>query len=77
MAADPPLAGGGDLPLAGAEFRQPRLASGHGLAAETDDVITAIMVLHISGCTVPEICAIGGITVDDFTSSVAHREIFG
>ncbi|MEI7666684.1 MAG: DUF4351 domain-containing protein, partial [Synechococcaceae cyanobacterium ELA263] len=25
----------------------------------------------------PEICAMGGITVDDFTSSVAYREIFG
>jgi len=31
----------------------------------------------INARTVPEICAMGGITVDDFSSSVAYREIFG
>jgi hypothetical protein len=34
-------------------------------------------VSRFSGRTIPEICAMGGITVDDFTSSVAYREIFG
>jgi len=52
-------------------------AAGTGLAAEIDDVIAAILVSRFSGRTVPELCAMGGITVDDFTSSVAYREIFG
>ena len=42
-----------------------------------DDVIAAILVSRFSGRTVPEICAMGGITVEDFSSSVAYREIFG
>jgi len=52
-------------------------AAGTDLAAEIDDVIAAILVTRFSGRTIPEICAMGGITVDDFTSSVAYREIFG
>jgi predicted transposase YdaD len=52
-------------------------AVGTDLAAEIDDVIAAILVTRFNGRTVPEICAMGGITVDDFTSSVAYREIFG
>ena len=52
-------------------------AVGTGLGSEIDDVIAAILVSRFSGRTVPEICAMGGITVDDFTSSVAYREIFG
>jgi len=46
-------------------------AAGTGLAAEIDDVIAAILVSRFNGCSVPEICAMGGITVVDFTSSVA------
>jgi predicted transposase YdaD len=52
-------------------------AAGTDLAAEIDDVIATILVSRFSGRTVPEICAMGGITLDDFTSSVAYREIFG
>ena len=52
-------------------------AAGTRLDSEIDDVIAAIPVSRFSGRTVPEICAMGGITVDDFTSSVAYREIFG
>jgi hypothetical protein len=52
-------------------------AAGTDLAAEIDEVIAAILVSRFNGRTVPEICAMGGITVDDFTSSVAYREIFG
>ena len=40
-------------------------------------MIAAILVARFSGRTIPEICAMGGMTVDDFTSSVAYREIFG
>ena len=51
--------------------------AGTSLDAEIDDVIAAILVSRFSGRIVPEICAMGGITGDDFTSSVAYREIFG
>jgi hypothetical protein len=47
------------------------------LDAEINDVIAAILVSRFNGRTDPEICAMGGITVDDFTSSVAYRETFG
>jgi len=52
-------------------------AAGTSLGAEIDDVIAAILVSRFSGRTVPEICAMGGISVEDFSSSVAYREIFG
>jgi predicted transposase YdaD len=52
-------------------------AAGTSQGAEIDDVIAAILVSRFSGRTVPEICAMGGITVEDFSSSVAYREIFG
>jgi predicted transposase YdaD len=52
-------------------------AAGTSLGAEIDDVIAAILVSRFSGRTIPEICAMGGITIDDFSSSVAYREIFG
>jgi predicted transposase YdaD len=52
-------------------------AAGTSLGAEIDDVIAAILVSRFSGRTVPEICAMGGISVEDFSSSIAYREIFG
>lgn len=51
--------------------------AGTGLAAEINEVIAAIWISRFSGRSIQEICAMGGITVDDFTSSVAYREIFG
>jgi len=63
------------LPACSKEIRAE--AAGTELAAEIDDVIAAILVSRFNGRTVPEICAMGGITIDDFTSSVAYREIFG
>jgi predicted transposase YdaD len=51
--------------------------AGTSLDAEIDDVIAAILVSPFNGHTVPEFCAMGGITVFGFTSSVAYREIFG
>jgi len=120
MAADSPLAGGGDLPVAGSEFRRPH--AGAGVCARKAGVDpTGARTLTPNGATpsegpwhagaavraaarllegdsrrsrrhqprcrdrrcvrrysrtVPEICAMGGITVD-FTSSVAYRQIFG
>jgi len=52
-------------------------SAGTSLGTEIDDVIAAILVSRFSGRTVPEICAMGGISVEDFSSSVAYREIFG
>ena len=50
---------------------------GTAQAAEIDDVIAAILVSRFSGRSIPELCAMGGITLDDFTQSVAYREIYG
>jgi len=58
-------------------FGDPTEAASTSLGTEIDDVIAAILVSRFSGRTVPEICAMGGITVEDFSSSVAYREIFG
>jgi len=42
-----------------------------------DDVIAAILLSRFNGRSITDICAMGGITLDDFTSSVAYKEIFG
>jgi len=51
--------------------------AGSSQAAEIDDAIAAILVARFNGRSIQELCAMGGITVDDFTQSVAYREIFG
>jgi predicted transposase YdaD len=52
-------------------------AAGTNLSGEIDTVIAAILVARFSGRSIPELCAMGGITLDDFTSSAIYREIFG
>jgi predicted transposase YdaD len=47
------------------------------VAADLSDVITAIVVSRFSGRSIPELCAMGGITIEDFSKSVAYQEIFG
>jgi predicted transposase YdaD len=47
------------------------------MADEVEDVIAAILLPRFNGRYISEICAIGGITLDDFSSSVAYKEIFG
>ena len=47
------------------------------LSGEIDTVIAAILVARFSGRSIPELCAMGGITLDDFTSSAIYKEIFG
>jgi predicted transposase YdaD len=47
------------------------------LAGEMDDVIAAILLSRFNGRSITDICAMGGITLDDFTKSVAYREIYG
>ena len=53
------------------------IAADTPLAAEVDTVIAAILVARFSGRSIPEICAMGGLTIDDFTSSAIYQEIFG
>jgi hypothetical protein len=40
-------------------------------------VIAAILLSRFNGRSITEICAMGGITLDDFTNSVAYCEIYG
>ena len=63
------------LPASSAAIRQQAAAT--PLAGEMDDVIAAILLSRFNGRSITEICAMGGITRDDFTSSVAYKEIFG
>ena len=64
-----------ELPITSAALRA-RVA-GSSSAAEIDDVIAAILVARFNGRSIQELCAMGGITLDDFSQSVAYREIFG
>ena len=50
---------------------------GRPQAAELDDLIAAILISRFRGRSIQELCAMGGITLEDFTESVAYREIFG
>ena len=45
--------------------------------AELDDVIAAILVTRFPTRSIPEVCAMGGITVEDFTQSRIYKEIVG
>lgn len=63
------------VPATATAIRQ--AAAGTTLSGEIDTVIAAILVARFSGRSIPELCAIGGITLDDFTSSAIYREIFG
>jgi predicted transposase YdaD len=47
------------------------------MAVCCDTMIAAILVARFSGRSIPELCAMGGLTVDDFTSSTIYQEIFG
>ena len=51
--------------------------SGTADAAAIGDVIAAIVITRFNGRSLEELCAMGGITLEDFTQSVAYREIFG
>ena len=46
-------------------------------AGAIGDVIAAIVITRFNGRSLEELCAMGGITLEDFTQSVAYREIFG
>jgi predicted transposase YdaD len=63
------------LPASSTVIRQQAAAT--PLAPDIDDVIAAILLSRFNGRSITEICAMGGITLDDFTSSVAYKEIYG
>ena len=63
------------LPATAATIQQQ--VAGTALAGELADVIAAILLSRFNGRSITDICAMGGITVDDFTNSVAYREIYG
>jgi predicted transposase YdaD len=41
------------------------------------DVIAAIVITRFNGRSLKELCAMGGITLEDFSQSLAYRGIFG
>ena len=57
------------------ELRQQ--SSGQAEEAEIIALIPAMLLARFTDLSTPEICAMGGITLEDFTQSVAYREIFG
>jgi predicted transposase YdaD len=64
-----------ELPASSAAIRQQ--AAAKSMANDLDDVIAAILLSRFNGRSITEICAMGGIKLDDFTNSVAYKEIFG
>ena len=52
-------------------------AVGTALASDLNDVINAIFILRFSGRSIQEVCTLGGVTIEDFSQSVAYQEIFG
>ncbi len=54
-----------------------RQARDRDQAAEIEDLIAAILLARFNTRPIPELCAMGGITLEDFTQSVAYREIHG
>jgi hypothetical protein len=50
---------------------------GTELEPQIADATAAILLARLTSRPIPEICAMAGITLEDFTQSVAYREIFG
>lgn len=58
-------------------LRQLATAKSTPWTTELDDVIAAILVTRFPTRSIPEVCAMGGITVEDFTQSRIYQEIVG
>jgi predicted transposase YdaD len=58
-------------------FGSPRAVAEFVRERAIADVIAAIVVRRFNGRSIPELCAMGGITLEEFTQSVAYKEIFG
>ena len=52
-------------------------AAGTALASDLNDVINAIFISRFSTRSIQEVCTLGGVTIEDFSQSVAYKEIFG
>jgi predicted transposase YdaD len=52
-------------------------AAGIALQNQIADATATILLARFKTRPIPKICAMGGITLEDFTQSVAYREIFG
>jgi predicted transposase YdaD len=63
------------LPATTAEIRA-RVA-GTELERQIADATAAILLARFTSRPIPEICAMAGITLEDFSQSVAYKEIFG
>ena len=63
------------VPASSAALRQQ--VAGTDQALPLADVIAAIVITRFNGRSLKELCAMGGITLEDFSQSVAYREIFG
>jgi predicted transposase YdaD len=63
------------LPLTTAQIRS--TVAGTELEGQIADTTAAILLARFTTRPIPEICAMGGITLEDFSKSVAYREIFG
>ena len=70
-----------ELELAATDPAAPPLLRALALLVQQEeaiaDVIAAIVVTRFNGRSIPELCAMGGITLEEFTQSVAYKEIFG
>jgi predicted transposase YdaD len=63
------------FPASAASIREQAAAT--PLANDLDDASASILLSRFNGRSISDICAMGGITFDDFTKSVAYKEIFG
>ena len=63
------------LPATTAQIRS--TVAGTSLESQIADATAAILLARFTSRPIPEICAMGGITLEDFTQSVAYKEIFG
>ena len=63
------------LPRTTAEIRS--AVAGTELEAQITDATAALLMARLSTQAIPEICAMGGISLEGVTQSVAYREIFG
>jgi hypothetical protein len=63
------------LPATTAQIRS--TVTSTALESQIAAATAAILLARFSSRPIPEICAMGGITLVDFSKSVAHREIFG
>lgn len=63
------------LPESSRELRE--AAVGSTLETDLNDLIAAILITRFPSRSIPEVCAMGGITVEDFSQSRIYQEIIG